>query len=146
MRPGFDPWVRRIPWRREWKPTLVFLPGESPWTEEPGGLQSMGPQRVGHKWATNTFFQGDRQTLEFVKQPNWSFVFPDTSRTMVMAEAELWWSKEIRWPLLRSRKTPQLHRHRQVPWVHNGWCQAFHRPLGQNPSWQKAPTHFGESP
>ena len=28
-RPGFDPWVRKIPWRREWQPTPVFLPGES---------------------------------------------------------------------------------------------------------------------
>ena len=28
-RPGFDPWVRRIPWRREWLPTPGFLPGES---------------------------------------------------------------------------------------------------------------------
>ena len=26
----------------------LFLPGESPWTEEPGGLQSMRSQRVGH--------------------------------------------------------------------------------------------------
>ena len=26
----------------------VFLPRESPWTEEPGRLQSMGLQRVGH--------------------------------------------------------------------------------------------------
>jgi len=25
----FDPWVRKIPWRRKWQPTLVFLPGES---------------------------------------------------------------------------------------------------------------------
>ena len=25
---GFDPWVRKIPWRREWLPTPVFLPGE----------------------------------------------------------------------------------------------------------------------
>ena len=25
-RPGFDPWVRKISWRREWQPTLVFLP------------------------------------------------------------------------------------------------------------------------
>ena len=25
-----------------------------PWTEEPGGLQSVGSQRVGHDWATNT--------------------------------------------------------------------------------------------
>ena len=28
------------------------MPGESPWTEEPGGLQSTGLQRVGHDWAT----------------------------------------------------------------------------------------------
>ena len=24
----FDPWVGKIPWRREWQPTPVFLPGE----------------------------------------------------------------------------------------------------------------------
>ena len=29
MRCGFDPWVRKIPWRRVGQPTLVFLPGES---------------------------------------------------------------------------------------------------------------------
>ena len=51
-RPGFDPRVGKIPWRRVWQPTPVFLPGESLWTEEPGGLQSMGSQRVGHDWAT----------------------------------------------------------------------------------------------
>ena len=28
-RPGFNPWVRKIPWRRKWQPTPVFLPGES---------------------------------------------------------------------------------------------------------------------
>ena len=28
-RPGFDPWVRKIPWRREWKTTPVLLPGKS---------------------------------------------------------------------------------------------------------------------
>ena len=25
----FDPWLRKIPWRREWQPTPVSLPGES---------------------------------------------------------------------------------------------------------------------
>ena len=35
---GFDPWVRKIPWRRARQPTPVFLPGESPWTEGPGRL------------------------------------------------------------------------------------------------------------
>ena len=27
-RPGFNHWVRKIPWRSEWQPILVFLPGE----------------------------------------------------------------------------------------------------------------------
>jgi len=27
-RHGFSPWVRKIPWRRKWQPTPVFLPGE----------------------------------------------------------------------------------------------------------------------
>ena len=38
----------RSPGRGHGKPTPVFLPGESPWTEEPGVLQSMGLQRVRH--------------------------------------------------------------------------------------------------
>ena len=35
---GSVPGLGRFPWRRAWQPTPVFLPGESPWTEEPGGL------------------------------------------------------------------------------------------------------------
>ena len=41
-RHGFKPWVGKIPWRRKWQPTPVFLPGESPRTGEPGRLQFMG--------------------------------------------------------------------------------------------------------
>ena len=37
---------------RDRLPTPVFLPEESPWTEEPGGLQSTRLERVGHDWAT----------------------------------------------------------------------------------------------
>ena len=44
--------VGKIPWRRAWQLSPVFLPGESPWTEEPGGLQSMGSQRVRYNWET----------------------------------------------------------------------------------------------
>ena len=36
--------IGKIPWRKAWEPTPVFLPGESPWTEEPGGLRSTGWQ------------------------------------------------------------------------------------------------------
>ena len=29
VRGGFSPWVGKVPWRRAWQPTPVFLPGES---------------------------------------------------------------------------------------------------------------------
>ena len=51
-RPGFDPWVRKIPWRKKWQPTPVIHAWRIPWTEEPGGLQFMGSQRVGHDCLT----------------------------------------------------------------------------------------------
>ena len=41
-RPGFYPWVGKIPWKRAWQPTPVFSPGESSWTEEPGGYSPWG--------------------------------------------------------------------------------------------------------
>ena len=47
-RPGFDPWIGKIAWRRAWQPTPLFLPAESPWTEEPSRLQSIGSQKVRH--------------------------------------------------------------------------------------------------
>ena len=49
-RRGFDLWVRKIPWRRAWQPPPVFLPGESH-GEKPGGLKSIGLQRVGLDWS-----------------------------------------------------------------------------------------------
>ena len=48
-----ETWVRSVGWEDPLeegmaKPTLVFLPGESPWTEEPSRLQSLGSKRVRH--------------------------------------------------------------------------------------------------
>ena len=53
-RPRTDPWVRKIPWRRAWQPTPVFLPGEFH-GQEPGGLQTVGWKRVDMTWVTDTF-------------------------------------------------------------------------------------------
>jgi len=45
-------WIQSLGWEdpleEGMEPTPVFLSGESPWAEEPGELQSMGSQRVGH--------------------------------------------------------------------------------------------------
>ena len=56
-RHGFDPWFRKIPWRRAGQVHCRTL-AWSPWTEEPGGLQSLGSQgrtrlRVLRSWRTS---------------------------------------------------------------------------------------------
>ena len=47
-------WVRSLDWEDPLEEGMAthsrFFPGESPWTEEPGGQQSMESQRVGHHW------------------------------------------------------------------------------------------------
>ena len=45
---GLIPGSERFAGERERLPTPVFLPAKIPWTEEAGGIQSMGSQRVGH--------------------------------------------------------------------------------------------------
>ena len=48
----FDPWVSKVPWRRPWQPTPVFLPEESHGQGTLAGYSPRGSQRVGHDWAT----------------------------------------------------------------------------------------------
>ena len=38
----FNPWVRKIPWRRKWQPTPVFLPGEPHGQRRLGGYSRWG--------------------------------------------------------------------------------------------------------
>ena len=48
---GFNPWVRKIPWRRKWQPSPVFLPGESHGQRSLAGYNPWGRQRVRHDLA-----------------------------------------------------------------------------------------------
>ena len=43
---GFDPWVEKIPWRRKWQPTPVFLPGESHGQRSLAGYGSWGSKEA----------------------------------------------------------------------------------------------------
>ena len=51
---GFDPWVRKIPWKRKWQPTPVLLPGKSHGRRNLAGYTPWGHKRVGHNLATKT--------------------------------------------------------------------------------------------
>ena len=73
---------REDPLEREMAPHSSILAWKMPWTEEPGRLQSMGSQRVGHDWATSLSLfkktvmgQGVRSTLGAVcnsQHPLWT--------------------------------------------------------------------------
>ena len=60
-------WVKKVTkptqvqGERKWTPPThgSILAWRIPWTEEPGGLQSLGPQRVRHDWVTNAFTFAD---------------------------------------------------------------------------------------
>ena len=54
----FDPWDGKIPWRRAWQPHSTILAWRIPRSQEPGGLQSTGSQRVRHSWVTKQQQQG----------------------------------------------------------------------------------------
>ena len=45
---GFDPSVRKVPWREKWQPTPVFLPGKSHGQRRLAGYSPQGHKRVGH--------------------------------------------------------------------------------------------------
>ena len=49
---GFDPWVDLL--KKEMATHSCILAWKMPWTEEPGGLQSTGSQRVERNWAQRT--------------------------------------------------------------------------------------------
>ena len=76
-----ETWVwslgREDPLEKEMAIHSSILAWEIPWTEEPGGLQSMGSQRVGHNLATK------QQQQYTVKQ----------TRKAVNGAAFAWWSK-----------------------------------------------------
>ena len=51
-RHGFNPWVRKVPWRRKWQPTPVFFPGKSHGQRSLVGYSPWDHKRAGHDSGT----------------------------------------------------------------------------------------------
>ena len=63
-RPGFDPWVGKVPWRRKWKATPVFLPAEFH-----GQRSLVGYSQWGYKKSDRTEQVTHKETLPSVLLP-----------------------------------------------------------------------------
>ena len=88
-RRGFDPWVGKIPWRRAWQPTPVLLPGESPWTEEPGGLQFVGSQSQTRPKQLSTQHTGTQEMPLPPVSFSSLFLFPPVSFSSLLPQDSL---------------------------------------------------------
>ena len=109
----------RVPRRRAWQPTPVFVPGESPWTEEPGGLQSVGSENIGHDWSntlclkvsvssspllTGSFSNGERTFLFISESSSPASTIPVGLHVLGACTCRAWWRScfilQKRFPLL----------------------------------------------
>ena len=67
LRHEFDPWVGKIPWRRKWQPTPVFLPGRSHGQRSLAGYSPQGRKESDMAWRLSTHAEAKRvqKRLEF---------------------------------------------------------------------------------
>ena len=78
---GFDPWVRKIPWRRAWQPTPVFSP------EESHGQRSLaGYSLWGHK---------ESDTAERLTHTSYSRAIPPSIPSCTMSIRTVTWRSLI---------------------------------------------------
>ena len=63
-RPGFDPWVGKMPWRRAWQPTPVFLPRESHGQRSLAGCHPVTQSRTQLKWLNSSSSSSRLSTRE----------------------------------------------------------------------------------
>ena len=69
-KPGLDPWVRKIPWRREWLPTPLFLPGEFHGQRSLAGHSPWGHKALGTtEWLTLSLSNRKRRNCSVVYNP-----------------------------------------------------------------------------
>ena len=69
----FDPWVRKIPWRRRWQPIPIFLPGKSHGQRSLLGYSPRG-HRVRHDLATKPQLNTNEIYFLIQKKVQWSMV------------------------------------------------------------------------
>ena len=97
---GFSPWVGKIPWRREWQPTPVFLPGES------HGQRGCKESDTTERWTLSCY----TQVRELIHSPTycgvWCLVLFDRKGSMKMPTSCYITQQRLSWEIGRQRWLP----------------------------------------
>ena len=95
-RRGFDPWVGKIPWRRKWQPTLIFLPGKSHGQRSLEDYSPWDHERAGHDFKTEKqqSLGRDRATAAYaIKQPSKQREMGE-KLWIFSPSLSIWWARE----------------------------------------------------
>ena len=121
---------REDPWEKEMATHSSILAWRIPWIEEPGRLQSMGLQRVGHDWATSLHLA----SLQLHVQPQ------DRPKPRAVLNTTLSWTSHLFSPKRHQSPpkflsipfhrpspavTPQLTEPIRLPWTHKTPVSSF---------------------
>ena len=79
---GFSPWVRKIPWRRAWQLTPVFLFRESHGQRSLAGYSTRVRKRVRHDWS-------NLARTHSAREASWREVWPQILKSLKCAEMRL---------------------------------------------------------
>ena len=90
--PRFYPWVKKIPLEKEMITHSIILTWRISWTEEPGSLQSMASQRIGHNWMTLSLSLSHTHTHTHTHTSVHIYNFVHRSMYVVpQIQKTLWW-------------------------------------------------------
>ena len=110
----FNPSIKKIPWRREWQPTPVFLPGEFHGQRSLADnlLQSVGSQRIRHYWENLCLLSLQNMFLPTKVRLVKAMVFP-----VVMYGCESWTVKKAEHWRIDAFELWCWRRLLRVPWT-----------------------------
>ena len=81
-RHGLDPWVEKIPLEEGMATHSSIFAWRIPWTEKPGGLQSVGSKIIKHNWSDLACTQGKSQRLTCSVIHVHSYIISQSSKTL----------------------------------------------------------------
>ena len=114
MRQGFDSRVEKITWKRKWKTTPAFLPGEFQGQRSPAGYSPWGPLSIGSQLKQlSTYARGPLLTLYYAyAEYLWVRSPQEVSRTFEVLWTELFkiYSPKSTWSAYNSASWRHNHR------------------------------------
>ena len=97
-RPGFHPWVGKIPWRRKWQPTPVLLPGKSYGPRSLAGCSPWGRKESGTTERLHFHFTGHSHKVAAVFHARlWFLGQAGASGKILSMDCQLEWNTLATW-------------------------------------------------